>query len=265
MTNDLFALNHRGIFPLPEDTEESYVKKAILLSSHHQEGMDRACDTLDALYGIRPDYVPVAYSSDSLALWEAACTWMEEDRAWIQMRASFEKKEHLFFLYSKNEVLSHECVHAVRYPLACSKFEEFFAYFVSQESSRFRTLLGPLFETPQESRLLLFSLLLPFIPLLYTFFQQAEPPIWAELFLLPPIATLSFFTSRLVRRWQIWRRCKKNIEICLPCKPLHLMIRLLDQEIELFARLSPQGILEWINEEKKSSFRWQMLVSIYCK
>ena len=87
---------------------------------------------------------------------------MQEGAVWIQMRAQFKEKKTLFGVYNHSEVLAHEYVHAVRYPLKSEKYEEFFAYFVSKKFGKnMRAIVGPLFATPLEAKCFLLAWMLP--------------------------------------------------------------------------------------------------------
>ncbi len=256
----------KGLFALPGDTCESYSNKikqyqALSLFTESYEHK-QAFEVVQSLYDIEPVWVPVIYSDQDLHFWEAACSWMQKEettdtwKIWIQLRRCFQKKEKLYFIYQKSEVLAHEYVHACRYSLQAEKYEEFFAYYTSfffakkSPSAYLRGVLGPLFSSPKETQFFLLSLVVPSCALIFD-------PFFFEALLCVPFLTCSFFGARLLMRWKKWCRCKKKIS-------LPLMVRLTDEEIDLFSTLSQEKIRDWIDEQRKNSFRWRELSLIYC-
>lgn len=250
MQDDFFEYNRRGIYPLPEETFERYEERARALPACQNS----SSLLLKELYDIAPSFVPVHYSNQGLSPLEAGCTWMDEDNhVSIQLRKSFEDKERLFGLYSKEEVLAHELVHAVRYPLGSDTYEEFFAYYLSSRfGARFRAFLGPLFHHSSESKLFLCTLLAPMGTLIVE-------TTWIALLLLflPPLM-VTFLSLRLIRRWYRWFSCKNKIG-------LPLMVRLTDEEIEVIHKKKSSELPLWLHEQKASSFRWRFLYERYCE
>ncbi|MCE5293453.1 MAG: hypothetical protein LLF94_02410 [Chlamydiales bacterium] len=252
--------DEQGIFALPDDTPESYTERAIKLTEC--QGRD-VPECLIQVYEINPSWVPVEYARDGLRLWEAGCMWYSDSldvAPMIQLVPAFEKNQTYLKLYDKSEVLAHEYVHAARANLGSSIFEEIFAYHLS--ASRLRATLGPLFERPYESILLLSS----FIPLLLLMvkdlFVDSYNSGFLSNFFIPaaslPIALAGFFGLRLALRVSQWKCCKKHLDVITGGKSLPLMVRLTDQEILLFCRSSPQEIRDWITTQSPN-FRWELL------
>jgi len=198
-------------------------------------------------YGIDPGWVPVFYSNDNLHLWEAACAWQEGDIISIQMRAAFEKQQTYMHFYKKDEILAHEYVHAARFPLQSAKYEEFFAYYLSRfYGSHFRAFVGPFFTKPADTAVFLLLCLMPLAALFFG----------TNTFLLVPFFAIGFFGLRLTYTWSFFSRCMKKVG-------LPLMVRLTDHEIEFFAEASKPEITSWIEAQKASSFRWQVISAYY--
>jgi hypothetical protein len=256
MREQLTHWNRQGVFIKPDDTEESYFQKIAEI----QQKSTTLCQNslLATLYDIEPSAVDVTYSNDSLNFWEAGCTWMEGEKVSIQLKAQFERKDTLFALYNKHEVLAHEYVHAVRYPLGSEKFEEFFAYHVSKHyGARLRAFLGPLFESPLDVKIVLATLL---VPLIAIFFDS----LYFDFFLAVPLITLTFFLGRLMWRWNTLRRCKEKLGKIMQ-NPLHLMVRMTDDEIENLSKVRSLKVHSWFEEQAKLSFRWKFLFENYIK
>ena len=261
----------KGLFVFLYDTCASYsnnIKHYQALSSSTESSEQKdAFEVVQSLYDIEPLWVPVVYSDKNLHFWEAACSWMQQEDAtdtwkiWIQLRKCFLKKNKLYFLYQKSEVLAHEYVHACRYSLHAKRYEEFFAYYTSfyfankSPTAYLRGFLGPLFSSPKEAQYFLLSLVVPSCALILDpFFSD---PFFSEILFCLPFLACALFGTRLLWRWKKWYRCKKKIS-------LPLMVRLTDEEIEFFSTLSQEKIIAWIGEARKTSFRWQELCLIYC-
>lgn len=253
MQKELIDGNLRGVFIRPDDTEESYRQKIKAIKC---SALTVPC--LSELYDIEAGAVVVKYQDEGLSFWEAGCTWMEEDLPWIQLKAQFETKDTLFSLYNKQEILAHEYVHAARFPLGSKKFEEFFAYKVSKcFGANFRAFLGPLFENPLDAKILIFSLLFPFVGLFFT-------PLYFNFFLLAPLSIIGFFLSRLFIRFNTLRRCQKNLSGVVKY-PLHLMVRMTDDEIETISKMRASRVYAFLEEKSQLSFRWNFLFQCYVR
>ncbi len=239
ITQAHFDLNRQGMIPLPEDSPESYLARCSLPKD------SLPLPKILSIYDLAPTWVDVEYANEGLMPWEAACTWYSdtvEELPVIQMRRVFQQKICYLGIYQKEDILAHEYVHAARYGLHSVAFEEIFAYYLS--TSIFRRVVGPLFEKPWESSLLLLLLLV------------SPWTIW------PVFLFLGYLGARLSYRWCQWLRCKKRLEALMGERmPLALMVRLTDEEIIRFSSATLAEIKEWIEEQK--SFRWQLLKKSY--
>ena len=259
----LRSFDRRGLLIQPHESVEHYMARARLCHGSNEPRDDAALKRVSELFEIEPDWVRVDYSDDGLYPWEAACTWYD-DVPTVQLRRAFKTKETLFGLYSKQEVLAHEYVHAARAPFADSCFEEFFAYLVSNP---FRAYLGPLFQTPKEG--LLFMGLLGGLLIASVFGSVlGMDRAFGNYLVIALFALLScamiFLVGRLYMLSRQFHRAKKNLLPLAARSVIALMIRLTDEEIRLFSRLAPKQIEDYISERIDSDWRWQIL-SAYCK
>ena len=248
MNKESHQYNLRGLFPLPEEPEEYYLTRCMAI----KKGEDHCPAIVEALYCCKPDWVRIEYSDDNLLLWEAGATFYDEEKglSHIQLRRAFLQKESYLGLYSRLEVLAHEYIHAIRFPLQSEKYEEFFAYFIAASfGSKFRAFWGPLFTKPIDAVLFFIASLIPFGAL----FTDSVDPFF---FLIPLLTLFTFFSLRLCFRWRRWRSCKEKVG-------LPLMIRLTDQEIDLFSQLKTAEIEAFIETESALQFRWKLLESFY--
>jgi hypothetical protein len=254
----LISLNNRGIFPGPNEQEDHFFKRALAPKSIiAPENLKTVQDIFDA----SPDWVKIEEKSKGLLPWEGAASWIEDHgngtrSASIQIKSSF-----LTRLYPKEELLSHELVHAMRLMFEESRFEEILAYRTSK--NRFRRFFGPLFSRPRETTAFVtwtfFSWLLYYSETLFDFAFGGEYLIWS------PLVGLSWMVWRLARSQRLFSSALKRLEKTIrePRRALAVALRLSDREIEQFAHFSPDEIRGFAAREKDRSFRWDQLYSIY--
>jgi hypothetical protein len=239
--------NMRAIFPFPDEEEAHFAKRA-----ENAPSLSFPPSILQKVYDFSPDWVEVAYSDEGLSPFEAAATFLDDEGAKIEVRSALKNKARYCVIYSKEEILSHEYVHAARFGLHSDIFDEYFAYFLSFfYGHSFRAFLGPIFSSSREVWLFLLSL---FLPLISAFFFEFLFPFFVAL----AMVLFLFFTSRLLVRWVTWWRCTTKVG-------LKLSVRLTDAEVKKFSRLKMSAIKRWIEKEKESSFRWKTLFELYCK
>lgn len=235
MASRYLEWDKRGFFIAPGEAVECYEKRIQALGA--SEAVTPSI--LRQVYGVDPSWVRVEYAKKGLYPWEAGCTWYD-DVPWIQLHKSFLTSDKRFGIYSKEEVLAHEYVHAVRAPLESSRFEELSAYLLSYYAKKgpltlFRAFLGPLFDRP-------WQVITAFVCFLFA-------PLIGLLF-------LGCCFARLLYTWRQWFLCKKHL-LPITDAPLKLMVRLSDQEIVLFSKLSTKQIAAYIAEQ--TDFRWTIL------
>jgi len=246
MDKELLEYNRKGIFPLPGETEEIYRARAKSMPTFADPGIS----IIEKLYDIKPSWVPVKYSNERLHFWEGAASFAEEDKISIELRREFATHARYLRFWKKEDILAHEYVHAVRFPLESEKYEEFFAYFLSfYHHVPVRAFLGPLFLADYEVKIFLLTLLLPLMVLLFS-------PSHFMMALVPFCAIFLGATVRLALRWTRWCATVKKVGPAL-------MMRLLDDEIDQFSKMDEGAIAHAIEEKKKSSFRWQLLAAAY--
>jgi hypothetical protein len=239
-----FNLERLGLFVLPGESEAEYQIRA---SSIAETKNGPAVLLKD--FGSFPTWIEIIYKDEGLSLWEAGCLWYSDDRLCpplLQLRSLFLSKETLYSLYSKGEIIAHECVHAIRAPLGCERFEEYFAYCTAK--SAFRMFIGPLFSNPREVSFVIFFCL---ILMLCAFLNP----------MISIIGTCTIFSllfARLARNWYLFFKCKERLSF-FTNMPLALMIRLTDEEIFYFAKYNHKECARWIEEQKEQNFRWQLL------
>ncbi len=148
---ELLALHEEGFVPGPGEDEGAFRARIEDVKKNFQKGgwipaahWDWVREYLGRIFDVKPLYICAFYSNRSLAPWQGAATWIEGKRVHsIQLR-----KGSYWGLYSREEILAHEAVHATRSGFEGDRYEEFFAYMTSEK--RWRRVLGPLFQRPWE-------------------------------------------------------------------------------------------------------------------
>ena len=259
---ELIQLNSRGLFPMQDEEEKAFLSRIALLEKEKKQippvNVQEALTRCEKLFCLKPDWVPIEEKQISLAPWQGAVLWIQEDRQGnrvplIQISPRL-KSSWLSRWYPQDEVLSHELVHAVRLPLRSSRFEEIAAYQTSK--SRFRRFLGPIFRRPYEVFVLLLAVVIGWLSL---FWSAAAFLVWVPWFVC------FFGAARLLMTQFVFKRCRAKMQIVLKerDKALALCIRLTDKEIGFFARSSPQEIISYIYRAKSEQLRWRMLCTSF--
>ncbi len=226
-------------FPLP-------TTKAI--PKHH---WDWAGKEIEQVYGIYPQDILAFYDNRKLNLWQGGATWIIDSPkcrfSFIRLKKIL-KKRKLLSLYSKEEILAHEAIHAIRCGFSDSPYEELFAYLVS--GSFFRRIFGPILQKPRDAYIFLLPFaFLPLTPLL--------PPIYFSLFLSSTLLLVTLALFRLLflrirffkcmRTLQKWTKSQKQA--------LQLMLAMSGKEITLLSKCRSEEIPKKL-KSMVGSFRW---------
>ncbi|NGX53873.1 MAG: hypothetical protein K1000chlam4_00593 [Chlamydiae bacterium] len=235
----LITSNSRGLLVGPEENEESFAKRCCGTSPSPNSALAHT----ERLFGISPDWISVLYSNQGLLPWVGGAVTIEEERFTLQVRKAFRQKERYLWLYSREEILSHEFVHGARLAFDEPLFEEILAYQTSK--SKFRRFWGPIFRSSKESFLFLLSLPFLYIP-------------WG----LPlTLGVMTFFLFRLLKYQKIFSQALVRLKEVVGDKALACALRLTDKEIILFSRSFPDQIIAYASTSK--SLRWKQITSVY--
>lgn len=286
---NLEQLNQLGLIPGPTETESDFLARAQFCQNLKQElthieadlpfkSRDEASEAIFAepfklsqsLYGIAPTWIPLFLSNYQLTPWHGGCAWIfqlnEETptSAFLQLRQSFRHKQAYLGLYQRDELIAHELAHVGRMMYEEPQFEEFFAYQTS--SSTFRRWIGPIVQSSKETLLfiiLMGSLIMADIALLAV--GHTYSSTWVLLLKLLPFFLIGLALIRLTWRHHLLKRCQRQLEKVYANKDTarHLLYRLRDEEIRLFARFSPDEIKNWFQAQQNHSFRWHFLARLY--
>ncbi|MDE3055989.1 MAG: ABC transporter ATP-binding protein [Verrucomicrobiota bacterium] len=242
---ELICYNRDGMIPGPGETEGAFLQRVSVMQALAGERQIPPAHLewtrlhVQELYGAVPRYLPVFYSNKSLPFWQGGVSWVEGGVVSIQLRKGFAKGSCLG--YSREELLSHEAVHALRGAFEEMRFEEVFAYLTSEK--RWRRVLGPMIQSPWEVWPFLLALVLGlFFPL----------GTWIA------IAWLGAGFVRLARvHWTLRRAASHLNEVLGDVKKTRaLLFRLTDREIALFAKKG-EDLLAYA--AKQTELRWRLL------
>ncbi len=271
---DYSEWNQLGLFPSPTEAEEEYCKRVERLLNRKkslipglpldEQDWKQSESILLHNFDIAPRWICAVYSCEGLPFWMGGCAWIFEEGVSkipaIQLNPTLRKKR-LFSLYSLQEVLAHESIHAVRSHFPESRFEELFAY--SSSGCKLRRALGPIFTSEKTARFLLFCCISSTIGSLLCALANWSYLGFALQILMFGVLIWLFLSKVLDRR--ILSLASINLtpllrkEVC----PMAFLIRLADEEIELFAKLPAIECKEKMVQLAEGSYRWKMLVKSY--
>ncbi|ANH78571.1 hypothetical protein [Candidatus Chlamydia sanziniae] len=248
---DLIKLNKQGLIAGPDEEKFSFFLRVNSIIALGPDSPAVFPKRLQQLFDIFPMHLEILYSNEGMDVWEAGCTWILQNRVVIQLRKHLHNASRWLGMYSKNEILAHEAIHAARMKFYEPIFEEVLAYQTS--SWAFRRFWGPLFRSPSESYCLFFFLIL-----------GTGIALWYPLFgctciVIPPL----YFVMRLFIVQSYFHRAMKKIRRMLGITPLWVMLRLTDKEIKMFAR-EPIPVLEnYATKRRLDNLRWRQIYLSY--
>ena len=248
---ELFALDKMGLIPGPGEDEPSFLARISDIKEKFHSGQwipeshwDWVRQSLDQMFDVKPLYICAFYSNQNLAPWQGAASWIEgRALSSIQLRTGLRKGSYLH-LYSREEILAHEAVHAARSGFDESRFEEFFAYMTSEK--KWRRVLGPILQKPWEAWPLL-ALLIGGI-------------VWPVCYLGAALWSAVGFFRLIWSHRQLGRAAKQILASTQdPRRTRSILFRLTDAEIKTFSKgenLEKYG-------QTQTCLRWKIIRSYY--
>lgn len=274
---ELLEYNRAGLVPGPEETETAYLRRVAY--NLHLKGikelypdqeltlvrddpllMDEVRPTLQGLYDLDPDWIPMMYSSEGLSFFHGGCTCITEPVdatptvAWLQIRPGLKKKGRLWGWYGMKEIVAHEAAHIGRMAFQESVFEELLAYRSSK--AWWRRTLGPIVAGTREVFFFFLVILAAMIFSVFAIFPNAWI-VWVMVLLIA-IARLS---ARLI----VFHSTLEVLQKITPSKEAAnaVIYRLTDHEIFSFSDADPEDILRYAQHESNKSLRWRVLKAAY--
>ncbi len=219
------------------------------------EVMAEAAEITYALYAFKIDWVLGFFLSSNLGLLWGGCAISvpEEDFSLFLIRKSFRSAKK-WFIYRRDELLSHELCHIARAPLNDYRFEEHFAYQTS--FSRLRRYMGNCFIYRYDALgFIMPVMLLLFIQIMITL-EVVRLPIW-PFWLVAGLYPIWLFIRNQLSRNMIHKAQSKLAKIC--ALPAAVLFRCSATEIDQFAKVADDSIGKLWQEKVEHELRWQVI------
>ena len=234
--------------------------QGLIVDSHSEipaEILDEAAETTRNAYGFEIRWVPGFFPVKGLGLLWGGCSIgsYEDIPALFIIRRSFEKKRR-FFIYSREELTSHELCHVARSPLNDMPYEEHFAYAISH--SALRRYSGNCFKSEKDALFFLLPVfLLLAVQILRTFYRPDIPalPFWILAFVWP--VWLLIANARARKRYF---RAESALRPYTD-RPQAVLFRCVSDEINAFADAAddPEAVRKMLEAKKDSDLRWKII------
>lgn len=281
--HDLIRLDKAGFFPAPEESFEDFKARVLNtvtgaedtasilaelksclpeMSSCKAENRIPQEIMLEAskrdidLFSFSVDWVPGFFSSAKLGiLWGGCALYIPERNLHVFVIRSDFKEKSKWFIYDRNEILSHELCHTARQVLGSTKYEEHFAYMTS--TSPLRNFMGSCFKTAGDALLFLLPvMLLPFIQIINTIFDFYIP-VWP--FWLLVLAVMSFFFFRNIGERGTISKARQLLLSSGVKEAVPILFRCTDEEINEIAALQNDAVASYIKTKAESEMRWKII------
>lgn len=284
----LLAFNKEGLIPGPDEEEEAFLKrtqeclglKSLLKDDENQllpfkvelfqKPLEEACAITNPLFGVCPLWLPLFFSNYQLTPWHGGCAWIFQLQdvgprlAFLQLRKSFATQTSYLKIYKRNELIAHEVAHVGRMMFDENRFEEILAYRTS--SSSWSRWIGPLVQSAFEAGFFILIIMMMLLLDLYFLMTENHEAYFSMMPLkLIPAGLLILAVGRLWRRQYTFKKALYNLQQTLGSLETanHVIYRLTDKEIRLFASSSSNGIFKFAQEQKAKSLRWRLIVLAY--
>ncbi len=227
------------------------------------EIIEEASLTTVALYGFSIQWVPGYFVSRGLGWLWGGCALSDDEPDTVPVfiiRKRFQTVRK-WFVYTRDELLSHELCHAARAPLHDRMLEEHFAYAGSY--SRLRRYMGNCFQTDRDAILFILPvLLLLLVQVLINVFYIPLPswPFWILAFAWPV-----YLLIRNARQRKRYFTAEKIVRACGFPNPGAFLFRCTSPEIESIAGKTPGEFEEFLKEKAASELRMRIMLKRFRK
>ncbi|OGV39414.1 MAG: hypothetical protein A2020_09310 [Lentisphaerae bacterium GWF2_45_14] len=220
--------------------------------------LSEAAGQTSALYGFSIDWVPGFFlTGETIPLWGGCAVFLPSEKITLFMiRASFRENKR-WFIYSRDELLSHELCHVARMPVGDRIFDEFFAYRTAK--SAFRRYAGSCFRGKWDSILFILPVFVLLIArILETFFSLPVPmlPFWVLAGLYPGFL---FCRNYLARHHYF--KAKRNLEKTGITEAQSILFRCTSFEIIEISRAGADNKIREFVEKRlaEGELRWKVI------
>lgn len=284
---DLIRYNSQGLIPSPEEEESEFlarVEKAQNIKNYlfsedspikglFQESsalplasinFDEIYATTKALYDMEPKWIPIFFDNYKLAFWHGGSAWIFQEHEGSPKEAFLQIRKEISFFYKREEIIAHEMAHIGRMAFDEPHFEEILAYRTSQK--KWRKWLGPVVQTGWGSSLFvgLLGMIIAFDSIVISFgmYEFMEIAMWLKII---PIAMIVYTLFRLVWLHTVFNRCLAKLQSIFKNTLVAdaVIYRLSDAEIYSFAKIAPEAIEKYIDDNSELSLRWRLIRAAY--
>ena len=225
-----------------------------------EEILNEAAECTRKKYGFAIRWVPGFFPEKEFGpLWGGCAVWQEEQPVpVIVIRRNFLKKQK-WFIYDRQELISHELSHAARMPLMDGALEEHFAYALSKK--RLRRVLGNCFQKDTDAIFFVLpALLLALVQTLITIFQWTWLPIFP--FWILALIWPAFLLIRNAVQTGKYKAARKHLQMAGFRQPDLILFRSVYPEICEFAATRPDQLKGMLNQMAEEEFRWKVILEI---
>lgn len=221
--------------------------------------MDEAAEATEQRYGFSIHWAPGYFLSGGLgALW-GGCALSDDEPDSVPVfliRKNF-RDSRKFFIYSRDELLSHELCHAARAPLMDRMLEEHFAYAISH--SPLRRYMGNCFQTDRDALLFLGPVLLLLLVQILVQFAGWTLPVWP--FWILALAWPVYLLVRNAVQRRIYFRAERNLRECGFRRPYAALFRCTSPEIRRFSTLRGADLEKALADSAQTSLRMNIILT----
>ena len=215
-----------------------------------------AAEKTEKLFGFRADWVPAFFPTRGLGLLWGGCTVITDSGFPVFfLRRGFRGKPK-WFIYRRDELLSHELCHAVRGCLEDEPYEEHFAYMTSD--SAFRRWAGNCFRREWDAIAFLIPVVLLLVAqvIVYTGLMSLPLlPFWIVAFAFP-----AFLIVRNIPARRAFFTARAKLEKAGFMMPDAALFRMTSDEIRTLARMPDGRTGDYLREKAGAELRWQILI-----
>lgn len=282
---ELMEWNAQGLIPGPKETEEEFLKRAAYCLELKKTLHTALKETLPfedevpipnnfweeaeqltvPLFQIKPEWIPVFFSNQQLAPWQGGAAWIFQQTessplgAFFQLRRPFLTQKRYLGIYTRNELVAHECAHVGRMAFQEPDFEEVFAYKTS--TNPFRRWMGPLITSTSQLRwfmIVLVAIVMSDLALVIMGYSEAYLELmWLKLI---PLTMFAYACIGLFARHRVLNKCMAKLQEWAGGGALAVAYRLTDAEIRSFAASTSEQILAYV--QKQSCLRWRVIKNL---
>lgn len=221
--------------------------------------MEEAAQATEERYGFAIRWVPGYFLSRGLGPLWGGCALSDDEPDSVPVfliRRQF-RDSRKFFIYSRDELLSHELCHAARAPLMDRMLEEHFAYAGSH--SPLRRYMGNCFQTDRDAMLFLFPVLLLLGVQILVQYYEWNIPVY--LFWILALVWPGYLLIRNAVQRKIYFRAERNLRSCGFERPAAALFRCTSAEIARFSGLSGEELKQTLNELAQSDLRMKIILT----